>query len=328
LLLLALPLAACNAVVAPQEYATLQEDVRVLRADVAALSRTIEGGRAFAEERLARVETQLRERLQAVETEERAKLEQVLTGLREEAQRLSQAQGDLSGKIGEVASENRIAQGRLEETAHRFGELNRRIDALEVAVRRLTDLATQKPPAAPQAAVPGAGPAPGLPAQPTPVPSPAPAPLPPPAAAAAPPASAPPPAVATAPVVPSGATPDDVYRVALSDYIKGNYDLAISGFKTYMQLFPKTGRVGDAQYYLGESYYSQRSYIDAIREFDVFLKNHADSSRVPGAMLKQGYAYLELGESARGTAILRELMSRFKNSREARLAQDRLRQIQ
>jgi tol-pal system protein YbgF len=298
-------------VVAPQEYGTLQEDVRVLRRDVAALSRIIEGGRAFAEERLARVETQIRERLQAVEGEERAKLDQVLTSLREEAQRLSQAQGELSGKIGEATSESRIVQGRLEETAHRFSELNRRIDALEVAVR----LASQKPPAAPsppgatspQAAVPGAGA--------TPAPSPAPAPLPPPAAA-------------TAPAVPPGATPDEVYKAALNDYTRGNYELAISGFKTYIQLFPKTSRVGNAQYWLGESYYSQRNYAEAIREFDAVVKNHADSNKVPSAMLKQGYAYLELGETARGTATLRELVNRFKNSREARLAQERLRQIQ
>jgi len=315
LLLLALPLAACGTVVAPQEYGTLQEDVRVLRRDVAALSRTVEGSRAFAEERLARVETQLRERLQAVEAEERARLDQILTGVREEAQRLSQAQGELSGKIGELASENRAAQGRLEESANRFGELNRRIDSLEVAVRRLTELATQRPAAAPpppgatspQAAVPGAGPAP--------VPAPAPAPLPPPAAA-------------TAPVVPPGATPDEVYKVALNDYTRGNYELAISGFKTYIQLFPKTSLVGNAQYWLGESYYSQRNYTEAIREFDAVVKNHADSNKVPSAMLKQGYAYLELGETARGTATLRELVNRFKNSREARLAQERLRQIQ
>ncbi|MGH7361979.1 MAG: hypothetical protein ACREJI_10250, partial [Candidatus Methylomirabilales bacterium] len=251
-ILLVLPLAACAAVTSQQEYTALQEDVRILRRDVAALSRSTEGSRAFAEERLARVEGQLRERMQVIEAEGRGKIDQLLASLKEDAQRLSQSQGDLSAKIGEFSSENRITQGRLEETAHRLGEVNQRIDALEVAVRRLTELATQKPPAAPsppgppspQTAVPGAGPAPGPPAQPTPVPSPAPAPL-------SPPATAPPPPAATAPVVPPGATPDEVYKAALNDYTRGNYDLAISGFKTYLQLFPKTSLVGNAQYWLG-----------------------------------------------------------------------------
>jgi len=334
-MLLALPLAACAAVVPQQEYTALQEDVRILRRDVAALSRTIEGSSAFAEERLARVEAQLQERFKVMEAEERSKIDQLLASLKEEAQRLSQAQGDLSAKIGEFASENRIAQGRLEETAHRLGELNQRIDTLEVAVRRLTELAAQRPggapapaaPRGPQAGLPGAaippGPAPALPGQPIP--------LPPPAAAPAPGAQPGPAASPAAPATPTaalGATPDEVYKAALSDYTKGNYDLAISGFKTYIQLFPKTSLVGNAQYWLGESYYSQRNYLEAIREFEAVVRNHPDSNKVPSAMLKQGYAYLELGETSRGTAVLRELMNRFKNSREARLAQERLRQVQ
>ena len=316
--LLALPLAACATLVPQQEYTALQEDVRILRRDVAALSRTIEGSRAFAEERLGRVEA-----------EGRAKVDQLLASLKEEAQRLGQSQGDLSAKIGEFSSENRITQGRLEETAHRINELNQRIDALEVGVRRLTELVTQKPAATPAPAPPGQrgpqtggpaagappGAAPGLPAQPIPLPPPAAAPAPP-AAPGAPPAAA------------LGATPDEVYKAALNDYTKGNYDLAINGFKTYMQLFPKTSLVSNAQYWLGESYYSQGKYPEAIRELEAVVKNHPGSNKVPSAMLKQGYAYLELRETSRGTAVLRELMKRFENSREARLAQERLRQVQ
>jgi tol-pal system protein YbgF len=325
--LLALPLAACAGMM-PQEYTALQEDVRILRRDVAALSRSTEGSRAFAEERLGRVEAQLRGRFQAIEAEGRGKIDQLLASLKEEGQRLSQSQGDLSAKIGEFASENRITQGRLEETAHRINELNQRIDALEVGVRRLTELVTQKPAAAPAPAPPGQrgpqtggpaagappGAAPGLPAQPIP--------LPPPAAAPAPAAPGAPPAAAL------GATPDEVYKAALNDYTKGNYDLAINGFKTYMQLFPKTSLVSNAQYWLGESYYSQGKYPEAIREFEAVTKDHPGSNKVPSAMLKQGYAYLELRETSRGTAVLRELMKRFENSREARLAQERLRQVQ
>lgn len=317
-LFLALPLAACAAVVPQQEYTALQEDVRILRRDVAALSRTIEGSRAFAEERLGRVEA-----------EGRAKVDQLLASLKEDAQRLGQSQGDLSAKIGEFSSENRITQGRLEETAHRINELNQRVDSLEVAVRRLTELATQKSEAVPAPTTPQAGGAgagappgtvPGRPAQPIP--------LPPPPAAPAPGVAAPPPAAPAAPAAALTATPDEVYKAALSDYTKGNYDLAINGFKTYMQLFPKTSLVPNAQYWLGESYYSQRNYPEAIREFEAVVKSHPNSNKVPSAMLKQGYAYLELGEASRGTAVLRELMNRFKNSREARLAQERLRQVQ
>ena len=123
-------------------------------------------------------------------------------------------------------------------------------------------------------------------------------------------------------------SPEDVYRNALTDYTKGNYDLAIDGFKNYLTFFPKTSLVPNAQYWLGESYYSKGEYLKAIREFDKLVKGHPNSTKVPSAMLKKGYAYVELGETRQGQGVLRELVTKFPRSREARLAQDSLERLQ
>jgi len=123
-------------------------------------------------------------------------------------------------------------------------------------------------------------------------------------------------------------SPEKVYKDALTDYTKGNYDLAIEGFKNYLTYFPKTSLVPNAQYWLAESYYSQRKYPESIREFDKLIKTYPRSTRVPSAMLKEGYAYLELGEKSLGQGVLRELVAKFPRSREARLAQDTLEQSQ
>jgi tol-pal system protein YbgF len=109
-------------------------------------------------------------------------------------------------------------------------------------------------------------------------------------------------------------SPEKVYRDGLSDYTKGNYDLAIQSFKTYLTFFPKTSLVPNAQYWLAES-------------FDKLVKDYPESPKVPSAMLKQGYAYLELGEPAQGQGVLRELVAKFPRSREARLAQDRMERL-
>ena len=121
-------------------------------------------------------------------------------------------------------------------------------------------------------------------------------------------------------------SPEEVYTKALGDYTKGNYDLAISGFRSYVTFYPKTSLVPNAQYYLADSYYSKGRdhYTQAIREFDKLIKDYPDSAKVPGAMLKQGYAYLELGETAQGQRVLRELKTKFPKSREARLAEERV----
>jgi len=117
--------------------------------------------------------------------------------------------------------------------------------------------------------------------------------------------------------------PEEVYKNALSDYTKGNYDLAIAGFRTYIQNYPRTSLVPNAQYWLGESYYSQKHYAQAIEEFDVVIRDFSDSPKVPSALFKQGDAYLQMGDTKRATTVLCELMNKHSKTREARLARDR-----
>jgi tol-pal system protein YbgF len=117
--------------------------------------------------------------------------------------------------------------------------------------------------------------------------------------------------------------PEDVYRNALSDYTNGKYDLAISGFRIYIQKYPKTSLVPNAQYWLGESYYGQKNYAQAVEEFKVVIRDYPYSPKVPSALFKQGDAYLMMGETRRGIAALCELLTRHAGTREARLARER-----
>ena len=117
--------------------------------------------------------------------------------------------------------------------------------------------------------------------------------------------------------------PEEVYRNALNDYTKGNYDLAIAGFRTYIQNYPKTSLVPNAQYWLGESYYSQKNYAQAVEEFDVVIRDFPDSPKVPSALFKQGDAYLQTNDTKRATAVLCELMTKYAKTREAHLARER-----
>ncbi len=235
---------------------------------------------------------------------------------------------DLVARMEELAVETRMVQGQLEEANYRLSELSKRVDATEVKVARLSGEAVKPggtpPPGQLPAPLPGVAPEGGAtrpgasPGQPLPPRS---------GSAALPQAPG-----ATAPERPvmqgSLPSPEEVYTKALNDYHKGNYDLAISGFRSYLTFYPKTSLVPNAQYWLGESYYGQRKYREAIREFDKLIKEYPDSAKVPGAMLKQGYAYLELNEKAQGKRVLQELKNKFPNSGDARRAQDTLQGLQ
>ena len=99
--------------------------------------------------------------------------------------------------------------------------------------------------------------------------------------------------------------------------------MAIVGFRTYIQNYPKTSLIPNAQYWLGESYYSQKNYAQAVEEFDIVIREYPDNPKVPSALFKQGDAYLQMNDTQRATVALCELMAKYPKTREARLARER-----
>src|SRR5688572_7092561 len=73
------------------------------------------------------------------------------------------------------------------------------------------------------------------------------------------------PAPAPAPVEPTPGSrpstnalqPQDIYQAAYIDFSKGSYPLAVAGFREFLRRFPEHALAGNAQYWIGEGYFSQ-----------------------------------------------------------------------
>lgn len=151
------------------------------------------------------------------------------------------------------------------------------------------------------------------------------------ARAAARPRGAPPEgeAAGSAPVPTSAAPPaaDVLYATALRDFTSGQYQLARKEFADYLKHYGRTPLAGNAQFYIGETYYRQADYRRAIAEYDRVLDNHPNSFKTAAAYLKKGYALLELEERDAGLRALRTVMQKFARSEEARMARARLKRL-
>ena len=75
------------------------------------------------------------------------------------------------------------------------------------------------------------------------------------------------------------------------------------------------------------AHYAKKKYQDAINTFNELLAKYKDGDKVPAAILKKGYALLEMGRQSEGIAILKELISRFPLSEEASLAQQKIKEF-
>ncbi|MBI4378548.1 MAG: caspase family protein, partial [Nitrospinae bacterium] len=61
---------------------------------------------------------------------------------------------------------------------------------------------------------------------------------------------------------------EEIFNTAYSDFLKGSFQLAITGFRSYIEKYPDTELAGKSQYWIGECYYSMGEYEKAILEFN------------------------------------------------------------
>jgi tol-pal system protein YbgF len=131
--------------------------------------------------------------------------------------------------------------------------------------------------------------------------------------------------------VPSPAAPAEdpmqVYQSAYRDYQRGNYDLAIAGFRDFAASNPNSELSGNAAYWIGESLYSQKKYREAIQQFDSVVTRYPKSDKVAGALLKKGYGYIALGEKSQGIVQLQYVVHEHPTSAEAALARQKLKSL-
>lgn len=134
-----------------------------------------------------------------------------------------------------------------------------------------------------------------------------------------PPATAPPPAPTM--------SPQEAYSVAYNDYLKGNYDLAVESFKLYRQQFPESPLADNALYWIGECRYSQRMFEEAIDAFDELVMTYPQGDKAAAAYLKKGLSFIELGRKPEALAALKLLVAKYPLEEEARIAQDKIREL-
>ena len=235
-------------------------------------------------------------------------LEQVVQG---------QALVELSQKVESLTNEVRALRGELEVVQNENAELRKQqVAALADFDRRLAatsshaPVAVSAPPAsapppaaAPPAAAPGTTP-PVVPTQSAAVPEPAP----------------PPPVVETT-------TPEQRYGRAFDALKAGDYAAAIAGMRDFIAGHPDHPLADNAYYWLGQTHYLNRDYVQAIEAFASVGSKSPDSAKAPDALLKRGLSELELkrGEAARRS--FNDLIARYPASEAARLAREQLQRL-
>jgi len=118
------------------------------------------------------------------------------------------------------------------------------------------------------------------------------------------------------------------YEVAWRNLEKRDYRIAIARFKDFQKKHPKSTLAGNAQYWIGESHYALREFDQAVIEFDAVRTRYPEAAKVPAALLKQAYAFAELGEKTNARLLLQELLEKYAQTPEATQAKQKLKSLE
>lgn len=115
-------------------------------------------------------------------------------------------------------------------------------------------------------------------------------------------------------------SPEQLYRVALANMRAGEHGQAVLNFLDFIAKYPDHSLSGNAQYWIGEAYYLQRDFRQALIEFQKVIGEHATSNKTADALLKIGLCYKALREPSRAQAAWNTLIAEFPGSEAARKA--------
>jgi tol-pal system protein YbgF len=108
---------------------------------------------------------------------------------------------------------------------------------------------------------------------------------------------------ATAPPAAGGGQGEQLYHDAFKMLQDGDYAGAERSFKTFVQRNPSHVLAGNAQYWLGETYYARRDYQNAMVAFAEGYKTYKTSPKGPDNLLKLGITLAALSKKQDACAV-------------------------
>jgi len=116
---------------------------------------------------------------------------------------------------------------------------------------------------------------------------------------------------------------EQAYGAALATFRAREYGQAVLEFIDFIGTYPKHALAANAQYWIGEAYYVQRDYRQALVELEKVLEMRA--GKIPDALLKIGLCHWTLRDPRRARAAWQRVVREYPSTESARLARALLR---
>jgi len=116
----------------------------------------------------------------------------------------------------------------------------------------------------------------------------------------------------------------DLYKDAYEAFQKGDYEVARRRFEAFLKQYPNTELSGNAQFWIGETYYQKKDFERAILEYEKTITRYPEGGKISAALFKQALAFLELGDKTNARNLFKRVIEKFPHSDQAEMAKKKL----
>ena len=117
---------------------------------------------------------------------------------------------------------------------------------------------------------------------------------------------------------------NELYIKAKRAFDRGDYDNSRKLFGRLLKQYPNARHADNAQFWIGEVYYRQKKYEQAILAYQTVIEKYPFGNKVQASLLKQGFAFSNLGDKTNARLILNELIKKYPGTSEAKIARQKL----
>lgn len=110
---------------------------------------------------------------------------------------------------------------------------------------------------------------------------------------------------------------DELFQKAYSLFQKGDYKGARVTWEEYLRRFPKGKWIGQAYFGIGETYFKEKNYEDAILNYQKLVELKGPHPQKPAALFRQAQAFKALGDEKAYQILLKKIIREFPASKEA-----------
>ncbi len=105
-----------------------------------------------------------------------------------------------------------------------------------------------------------------------------------------------------------------LYDASFQALREQKYDRAEAGFKEFLKRYSNDTLAGNAQYWLGETYYVRGKYQDAAKVFATGYQKYPKSSKAPDNLLKLGLSLAQNGKKDAACVTFQQLGVQYQNA--------------